>query len=45
MGERGSLRQGWLIKVAPSDLGELGDLMDVATYEKYVAEEEEKGGH
>lgn len=37
--------KAWLAKVAPSDLGELDDLMDVATYEKYVAEEEEKGGH
>jgi glycine cleavage system H protein len=37
--------KAWLVKVTPSDLGELNDLMDVATYEKYVAEEEEKGGH
>ena len=37
--------KAWLVKVTPSDLGELDDLMDVATYEKYVAEEEEKGGH
>ncbi len=35
----------WLIKVAPSDLGELDDLMNAAAYEKYVQEEEEKGGH
>ena len=37
--------KAWLIKVTPSDLGELDDLMDVAAYEEYVAEEEEKGGH
>ena len=37
--------KAWLVKVTPSDLGELDDLMDVAVYEKYVAEEEEKGGH
>jgi glycine cleavage system H protein len=37
--------KAWLVKVTPSDLGELDGLMDVATYEKYVAEEEEKGGH
>ncbi len=39
-------RKAWLVKVTPSDLGELDDLMDVAAYEKHVvAEEEEKGGH
>ena len=37
--------KAWLVKVTPSDLGELDDLMDVSIYEKYVAEEEEKGGH
>ena len=37
--------KAWLVKVTPSDPGELDDLMDVVTYEKYVAEEEEKGGH
>ncbi len=37
--------KAWLVKVTPSDLGELDALMDVAVYEKYVAEEEEKGGH
>jgi glycine cleavage system H protein len=37
--------KAWLVKVTPSDLGELGALMDAAVYEKYVAEEEEKGGH
>jgi glycine cleavage system H protein len=37
--------KAWLIKVTPSDPGELADLMDAEAYEKYVAEEEEKGGH
>ena len=37
--------KAWLIKVAPTDLAELNALMDAAVYEKYVAEEEEKGGH
>ncbi len=37
--------KAWLVKVTPSDAGELDDLMDVTVYEKYVAEEEEKGGH
>ncbi len=37
--------KAWLIKVAPTDLAELDGLMDVTAYEKYVAEEEEKGGH
>jgi glycine cleavage system H protein len=37
--------KAWLVKVAPSALGELDTLMDVVVYEKYVAEEEEKGGH
>ena len=37
--------KAWLVKVTPSDPGELDGLMDVTTYEKYVAEEEEKGGH
>ena len=37
--------KAWLIKVAPTDLAELDDLMDAPAYEKYVAEEEEKGGH
>jgi hypothetical protein len=34
-----------MIKVAPSDLSELDNLMDAAAYEKYVQEEEEKGAH
>ncbi len=37
--------KAWLVKVMPSDLGELDSLMDVEAYEKFVAEEEEKGGH
>ena len=37
--------KAWLIKVKASDAGELGDLMDAAAYEAYVAEEDEKGGH
>lgn len=37
--------KAWMIRVAPSDLSELDDLMDAAAYEKYVQEEEEKGGH
>lgn len=37
--------KAWMIKVAPSDLSELDDLMDASTYEAYVREEEEKGGH
>lgn len=35
----------WLIKVAPSNTGELAGLMDAGVYEAYVAEEEAKGGH
>ncbi len=37
--------KAWLIKVKPGDAGELGGLMDAVTYEAYVNEEEEKGGH
>ncbi len=37
--------KAWMIKVAPSDLSELDDLMDASAYEAYVQEEEEKGGH
>ncbi len=37
--------KAWLVKVTPSDLSELDSLMDVEAYEKFVAEEEEKGGH
>ncbi len=35
----------WLIKVKPTNAGELAGLMDAVAYEAYVAEEEEKGGH
>lgn len=35
----------WMIKFAPSDASELEKLMDAKAYEKYVAEEEAKGGH
>lgn len=37
--------KAWLVKVALSDASELDDLMEAAVYEKYVQEEEEKGGH
>ncbi len=37
--------EGWLIKFSPSDLSELGNLMGPDAYEKFVKEEEEKGGH
>ncbi len=40
-----SYDKAWMAKVAASDLSELDNLMDAATYEKFVAEEEEKGGH
>ena len=35
----------WMVKAAASDLSELDSLMNAAAYEKFVAEEEEKGGH
>jgi glycine cleavage system H protein len=37
--------KAWLIKVKPSDPGDLHDLMTAAAYEAYVTEEEEKGAH
>lgn len=37
--------KAWLIKMAISSADELDELMDAAAYEKYVQEEEEKGGH
>lgn len=37
--------KAWMLKVTPSDLSELDDLMDASAYEAYVREEEEKGGH
>ena len=36
--------EGWIIKVQLADAAELGNLMDVAAYEKH-AEEEAKAGH
>ena len=37
--------KAWMAKVAPSKIDELDSLMNVATYEKFVQEEEEKGAH
>ncbi len=37
--------KAWMMKVTLSDPSELDGLMDVAAYEAFVAEEEEKGGH
>ena len=37
--------RAWLVKVAPSDLSELDELMDASAYEQFVQEEEEQGGH
>jgi len=37
--------EAWMIKFAPADASELDSLMDAAAYEKFVAEEEAKGGH
>ncbi len=37
--------KAWLLKVTPADPADLEDLMDVVTYEAYVKEEDEKGGH
>jgi glycine cleavage system H protein len=37
--------KAWLVKIIPSDLGQMDDLMDVAAYEGFVTEEEEKGTH
>ena len=35
----------WIIKVRPTDLGELESLMDAAAYEAFINELDEKGGH
>jgi len=35
----------WMVKITPSDLSELDDLMDADAYQAFVAEEEAKGGH
>ncbi len=37
--------KAWLVKITPSDAGELDGLMDATAYEAFVQEEEEKGGH
>jgi glycine cleavage system H protein len=37
--------KAWLIKMAISNATDLDELMDATAYEKYVQEEEEKGGH
>jgi len=37
--------KAWLVKVNPDNPTEFDDLMDVTTYEKYVAEQDEKGTH
>jgi glycine cleavage system H protein len=37
--------KAWLVKVTLTSPDDLDALMDAATYEKYVQEEEEKGGH
>ncbi len=37
--------KAWLIKIKPANPDELASLMDAGTYEKFVAEEEEKGEH
>jgi glycine cleavage system H protein len=37
--------KAWLVKVTLSDAGDFDALMDAGAYEKYVQEEEEKGGH
>jgi glycine cleavage system H protein len=37
--------KAWMAKVSPSQLDELGRLMDAAAYEKFVQDEEEKGAH
>ena len=37
--------KAWLVKVTPDDASEFEGLMDAASYETYVQDEEEKGGH
>jgi len=37
--------KAWLVKVAPTDQGDLATLMDSKSYEAFVAEQEEKGAH
>jgi len=45
MGKRGPLRKGMDGQGGPQQIDELDSLMNVATYEKFVQEEEEKGAH
>ena len=35
--------KAWLVKITPSNLDELKDLMDQPAYEQFVKDEEEKG--
>ncbi len=37
--------KAWLVKVAPTNQGELEALLDAKSYEAFVAEQEEKGAH
>jgi glycine cleavage system H protein len=37
--------KAWLVKVAPTDQGELEALLDAKSYESFVTEQEEKGAH
>ncbi|HEX8991490.1 MAG TPA: glycine cleavage system protein GcvH [Anaerolineae bacterium] len=37
--------KAWLIKIKPSNLGELDALMDVSTYQEHVRMQEEEGEH
>lgn len=37
--------EGWLVRFKPTNLSEMDSLMDAEAYEKFVAEEEAKGGH
>ena len=37
--------QAWIVKIRPSDLSELDNLMDAAAYEAHVTELEETGGN
>jgi glycine cleavage system H protein len=37
--------KAWLVKVAPTDQGELESLLDAKSYDAFVAEQEEKGAH
>jgi glycine cleavage system H protein len=37
--------KAWMAKVSPSRIDDLGRLMDVAAYEQFVKEEDDKGAH